>query len=325
MLAAGCGGDDEPTGPIPVDSKPLARGAYVKPLGAAVEAEHALEDDAYRWRLITGFTSITIENAMKWDQIEPEQGRFEFGEADELIDFARRTGKRVRGHPLVWDEQLPEWLEEGDWTRAELRQVVRDHIQAVARRYRGRLDEWDVVNEPLADDGSLERNIFHRVIGPGWVEYAFRVANRVDPDAKLFLNEIGAEEPGPKSRALLRLAGRLKQRGVPIDGIGFQHHTTGKDAPSRTRLRALFRAARGIGLEAAITEMDVGNTDAARQARVYADAARVCATEPNCTGLTVWGVTDRWSWLGPEAGALVFDGDGKPKRALPALVRPLTR
>ena len=213
-VAAGCGGgDDEPSGPIPVDSDPVAPRAYAKPLGAAVELEHAREDDAYRARLITRFTSITPENAMKWANVQPERGEFDFEEADRLVAFARRTGKRVRGHPLVWDSQLPAWVEEGDWSARELRRVMRDHIRAVAGRYRRKIDEWDVVNEPLAKDGRLEENVWHRTLGPRWIAYAFRVAHRVDPDARLFLNEFNAERPGPKSRALLGLVRGLKKLG----------------------------------------------------------------------------------------------------------------
>jgi endo-1,4-beta-xylanase len=324
-LAAGCGGNGEPSGPIPVDGKPISRGAYVEPLGAAAEVAHALEDDAYRRLLITRFTSITPENAMKWAVIQPERGEFDFEEADTLVEFARATDKRVRGHPLVWDHQLPEWVEEGDWTAAALRKVMREHIRALVRRYRGRIDEWDVVNEPLASDGTFERNVWFRTLGPGWVAYAFRVAHRADPQAKLFLNEIDVEKPGPKSRALIALARHLERRGVPIDGIGFQNHTTGKRAPSRARLRTLFRQTGRIGLSAAITEMDVGSTRPKRQAQVYADAAQVCASAPNCTGLTIWGVTDRWSWLDAEARALPFGEDGQAKPAARALVRPLRR
>jgi endo-1,4-beta-xylanase len=324
-LAAGCGGDAESSALIPVDGKPVSRTAHAKPLGAAVEAVHALEDDVYRELLITRFTSITPENAMKWAVIQPEEGGFDFEEADTLVALARSTGKRVRGHPLVWDQQLPEWVEQGDWAASELKRVLRDHIRAVAGRYRGRIDEWDVVNEPLADDGTFARNVWSRTLGPGWVSYAFRVAHRVDPKAKLFLNELDAEKPSPKSRALIALAGYLKRRGVPIDGVGFQHHTTGKDAPSRARLRALFRATERLGLSAAITEMDVGNTEPRRQAQLYADAARVCASAVNCTGLTIWGVTDRWSWLGADARALPFDEDGRAKPAAQALARPLSR
>ena len=323
--AAGCGGSDPPpSGPIPVDADPIARGAYVKPLGAAVEAGPARSDDAYRRALITRFTSITPENAMKWAVIHPRPRRFDFHPADALVAFARRTGKRIRGHPLVWDVQLPAWLEQRDWTPRELRGVLRRHIRAVAGRYRGSIAEWDVVNEPLADDGGWERNLWYRTLGPGYVAFAFQVAHRADPGARLFLNEIDAER-GRKSRALIRLARELKRLGVPIDGVGFQHHTTGKLAPSRARLRALFRATRRIGLAAAITELDVGNTEEEPQARVYGNAARACARAPNCTGVTIWGVTDRWSWLQPEAGALPYDEDGEPKQALRALVAPLRR
>ena len=327
MLVAGCGGDgdDDSSGPIPVDSEPIAGGAYVRPLGAAVEAEHAREDGVYRERLITRFTSITPENAMKWSVVQPERGEFRFAEADAIMRFARRTGKRVRGHPLVWDVQLPEWVAEEDWSAGELRQVMRAHIRALAGRYRGRIAEWDVVNEPFADDGSWERNVWYRVLGPRWVDYAFRVAHEVDPGARLFLNEIGAERRGPKSRALVRLARRLKRDGVPIDGVGFQFHLNGDYRPSRARMAALLRSARRIGLSAAITEMDVADTGERDQARTYADAARACAAAPNCTGLTVWGVTDRHSWLEPEARPLPFDEDGEPKLALRALLEPLSR
>jgi endo-1,4-beta-xylanase len=326
VLAAGCGADAEPSsGPIPVDSDPIAPTGYVKPLGAAVEVDHALEDGAYRERLITTFTSITPENAMKWAVVEPERGEFDFKEADRLVQFAERTSMRVRGHPLVWDQQLPDWLTEGDWSAPELKAILREHIRTIMNRYRGRIDEWDVVNEPSAASGGLERNIWFRALGPGWIEYAFRVAHRADPDATLFLNELDAEGRGPRFRTYVALARHLEQRGVPLEGVGFEFHLTGDDAPGPARLHALARVTERMGLSWAITEMDVADTHDQRQAQVYGDAARACADASHCTGVTVWGVTDRWSWLGPEAAPLPFDEDGNPKPALEALVGPLRR
>lgn len=322
--AAGCGNGGDPGGAIDVDAKPVARDAYAKPIGAAADPGYARADDAYRHRLIETFTSITPENAMKWAVVHPAEGRFEFDDADALVDFARRTGKRVRGHPLVWDVQLPEWLTERDWRPAQLRRVLARHIRALVHRYRGRVDEWDVVNEPLADDGGFAKNVWFRTLGPAYVAYAFRVARRADPSARLFINEIDAET-GRKSLAYLRLVVELKRRGVPIDGVGFQNHTTGKDAAGPARLRALFTAVGRLGLAGAITEMDVGATEEGRQARVYRDAAEACAAAANCTGLTVWGVTDRFSWLEPQSRALPFDEGGEPKPALRALVEPLRR
>lgn len=326
VLAAGCGGDEErPSGQIPVDSDPIAPSAYVKPLGAAVELDHALEDDAYRKRLITTFTSITPENAMKWEIVEPERGEYDFEEADRLVQFAERTNKRVRGHPLVWDYQLPDWLEDKDWSAPELREVMREHITALMRRYRGRIDEWDVVNEPLGMHGGLKPSVWSRTLGPGYMAYAFQVAHQTDPQAKLFLNELNAERPGPRARTLLAVARRLKESGVPIDGVGFEFHRTGTDAPSRRRIEELGRATARMGLSFAITELDVRDTAERRQAQVYGDAATVCADSPNCTGVTVWGVTDRWSWLGADAAPLPFDEDGNPKPAFNALVDPFLK
>ena len=328
VFAAGCGGgggDDLPSGPIPVDSDPIAPGEYMKPLGAAVDPEHAYDDDAYRRRLITTFSSMTVENAMKWEIVEPHRGKFDFDQADRVMRLARRTGKRVRGHTLVWDLQLPSWLEDEDWSAAELKDVLREHITTVMSRYRGRIDEWDVVNEPLTSEGGLKRDVWFNTLGPGYIAYAFEVAHRVDPRAKLFVNELNAEPPGPKSRSLLALARHLKRRGVPIDGVGFEFHRTGGDAPSRARIRELAHGTARMGLLFAITEMDVRNTDEQRQARVYGDAAHVCAEAPNCSGLTVWGVTDRFSWLGEDAAPLPFDADGNPKPAARALEEPLRR
>jgi endo-1,4-beta-xylanase len=328
-LAAGCGGasgDDELSpGPIPIDSNPIAPSAYVKPLGTAAEPEHAFEDDAYRKQLIATYTSVTPENAMKWELVEPDRGKFDFGKADRAMQFARRTHKRVRGHTLVWEYQLPAWLEDQDWSPGDLREVMREHITGVMSRYRGEIDEWDVVNEPLTSEGGLKRSLWLQTLGPGYIAYAFEVAHRVDPGAKLFVNELNAELPGPKSHSLLALARHLKRSGVPIDGVGFEFHVTGEHAPSRARIRELAHATANMGLSFAITEMDVRDTNERQQARVYGDAAQVCANEPNCTGLTVWGVTDRFSWLGEDADPLPFDDDGNPKPALRALVEPLRR
>ncbi|MEA2386696.1 MAG: endo,4-beta-xylanase [Thermoleophilaceae bacterium] len=320
----GCDDSGSLPGGFPVAPEPVSPDAYLKPLGAAVEPQHAREDPAYRERLITQFTSVTPENAMKWAVIQPEQGRFDFHAADDVVSFASETGKRVRGHALVWDEQLPPWLADRAWEPDELRAVLEGHIHAVAGHYQGRIAEWDVVNEPLTADGQWEQNLWYRTLGPEYVAVAFRAAQQADPGARLFLNEIGAEY-GPKSDALLRLAGELKRDGVPIDGVGFQHHTTGAAAPDSAQLRALFAATRRLGLAAAITELDVPYTEPGLQARVYGRVARACATAPNCTGVTIWGVTDRWSWTGPESGALPFDTEGRAKPALEALVDPLRR
>ena len=288
---------------------------YAKPLGAALSLDPAREDDAYRDAYLRTYTSLTPENAMKWAIVHPQRGRWDFDEADALVEMAQRTGRRVRGHPLVWDQQLPAWAGEGD-----VEANLREHVRRLAARYRGRVDQWDAVNEPLEDDGTLTPNPFQKALGERWIDLAFQTARAADPKAKLFLNEIGAEQ-GRKFKALIRLAQRLEDRGVPIDGIGLQGHTDSVDYPRRETFDRALRAIARLGLKAEITELDVEGAEP----KAFAAAAAACAAAPNCTGVTVWGVTDRWSWLGEKAAPLPFDAAGEPKPALAALTRALAR
>jgi endo-1,4-beta-xylanase len=297
--------------PLPERLPPTPETA--KPLGAALSLAPAEKDGAYRDAFLHTFNSITPENAMKWSVVHPRPDVWDFEEADALVDMAVRTKRRVRGHPLVWDQQLPDWAGEDD-----VEANLRTHIDTLARRYRGRVDQWDAVNEPLEDNGSLTPNPFQKALGEEWIDLAFRTAHAADPKAHLFLNEIGAEQ-GPKLAALIALAKRLKDRGVPIDGVGLQGHTDSTDFPRRKTFDRALRQIDALGLKAEITELDVeGGAPEA-----FAAAAGACAAAPNCTGLTVWGVTDRWSWIGADKTPLPFDAKGEPKpdvlRALGAL------
>jgi endo-1,4-beta-xylanase len=197
---------------------------------------------------------------------------------------------------------------------------LRTHVRRLATRYRGRVDQWDAVNEPLEDDGTMTPNPFQKALGERWIDLAFRTAHEADPEAKLFLNEIGAEQ-GRKFAALIALAERLKARGVPIDGIGLQGHTDSRDYPRRATFDKALKAIAALGLKAEITELDVEGAEP----EAFAAAAEACAAAANCTGVTVWGVTDRWSWLGAGKTPLPFDAGGKAKPALAALTRPLRR
>ena len=334
LLVPGCGDGGGGSVRIGVSDELAGRSAdrdgYTKPLGAALRVEPARDDRGYLDQFATTFTSMTPENEMKWEAVQPRRGEFEFGSADALVAAARRTGKRVRGHTLVWDQQLPEWVSEADWTPRELAAVMRAHVRALVGRYRGRVAEWDVVNEPFDADGSWTESVWYRVLGERYVEIAFRAARAADPDARLFLNEVGAEDPGPRARALRALARDLRRGGVPIDGVGLQNHTAIGSHPSRARLLRNFRSYARLGLDTAITEMDVvippgpaPRDGLEQQARAYADAARACRQARSCTGLTVWGVNDRYSWKGPGQRPLPIDVKGAPKPALAALRRIL--
>jgi endo-1,4-beta-xylanase len=196
------------------------------------------------------------------------------------------------------------------------------------QRYRGDIAEWDVVNEPIAPDGSLEQTVWRRFIGPEYIEQALRTARAADPNARLFINDFGVEGPGPKLEGLVRLARDLVARGVPLDGIGLQTHTHLLGYVDEATLTRTMRRFTRLGLEVQITEMDVATSsllDVAqldrlqRQAQAYAAAARACNAIALCTRMTTWGITDAVSWLNPGEAGLLFDGGYQPKPAYSAV------
>lgn len=301
--------DPVPAGPrVPAD-------AWAKPVGSAITLDPLTDDAAYRKAFFSTFSSATPENELKWEVVEPRRGDFAFARGDAVIDAARAAGARVRGHPLVWDLQLPGWVGEAD--PDDLESILRTHVETLARRYRGRVAQWDVVNEPLDEDGSMTENVFFAAMGEGYIDLAFEAARRADPKAERFLNEISAER-GDKADALVALVRRLRGRGVPIDGVGIQNHTTARGFPTRAELARLMRRLAPLKVE--ITEMDVVVERPGQDpAPAWRAAAEACAAAPNCTGLSVWGVTDEFSWKGPEQAATLFDTEGRAKPALDAV------
>jgi len=304
-------------------------------LGAALRAASATSDGVYRQAFLDNFDSLTPENELKMETTEPQQGRFDFSAADSLVTIAVGAGKAVRGHALVYGDQLPAWVTHPllPWTRAGLLDVMQTYIDTVMAHYRSRIDTYDVVNEGFNDDGTLRHNVWLDVIGPDYIEYAFRRARRADPKAKLMYNDIATETDGPKQRAILAMAADFRRRGVPIDGVGLQNHTNLRGYPSRDELKATMTRFAGVGLGVEITEMDVGTLEApgtqaarlARQAQAYRQAATACWDIAACTRLTTWGVSDALSWIGTSQQPLLLDASYHPKPALAAVDAALHR
>ncbi|MFF9622047.1 endo-1,4-beta-xylanase [Streptomyces griseosporeus] len=290
-----------------------AERAHLK-FGTAVNTTALAEDATYR--RITGeqFSSVTAENVMKWEVVEPQRGVYDWTAADQLIDFARAHGQSVRGHTLLWHNQLPAWLTQGvaDGTidATELRQILHDHITAVVTHFKGKLYQWDVVNEVFNDDGTYRDSLWLQKLGPGYIADAFRWARAADPKVKLFFNDYNVEGVNAKSTAYYQLAQQLKAQGVRVDGFGIQGHlSTQYGFPGD--VGANLKRFADLGLQTAFTEVDVriplpaDATKLTTQADYYRGLLSACLGSTSCTSFTVWGFADQYSWV-PD----VFDGEG---------------
>jgi endo-1,4-beta-xylanase len=316
----------------PTDLRELAKRTGVT-LASAVDVAALGGEADYRTVLNREFSGVTAENAMKWESVEPQRGVFDWSGADAVVAGARANHQIVRGHTLVWHSQLPTWLTDGvnagTISDAGLRTILRDHIMTEVGRYRGTVRAWDVVNEVLNEDGTLRQTIWLDHLGPGYIADAFRWAHQADPQAKLYYNDFNLESIGPKSDAALALVKQLKADRVPIDGVGFQGHLAiqfGFPGDLADNMRRFIAA----GVETALTEVDVRMPlpvtpeKQATQAAFYRDTFDACVRVRHCVGYTVWGFTDRHSWIpgffAGEGSACLFDENLATKPAYDALL-----
>lgn len=322
------------------------------PIGVAVPAgnetnsifDNDYEGNGQRGVITQHFGQVTAGNIMKMSYLHNERGNFTFGNADELVDWAISNNVGVHGHALVWhsDYQVPNWMQNFQGTEEEWVEALREHVSGVASHFAGRVDSWDVVNEAFVDDGYRTDSIFYQNMGERYIEEAFIAARDADPDADLYYNDFSMENGQPKFDRAMTMAEDFLQRGVPIDGIGFQFHVF-IDWPSTTSMREVFSRVVDLGLKVKITELDIpvnnpyGNDysypdnyiaeytdDAAQRQKVrfcqIVEAYLAEVPPAQRGGVTVWGVFDSDSWLieqtfdnNHDEWPLLFNDDFEPK------------
>lgn len=296
-------------------------------IGTAATVIPMMTDMNYTHILGREFSMITPENEMKFQFIHPQRDQYAFAEADALVEFAMVNGLDIHGHTLVWSEANPRWVTQGNYSKAEIQTIMKEHIATVVGRYKGKIKEWDVINEPLKDESfdvnlGLRESVWFRALGEQFMDNALRAAHEADPDAKLYINEYGCEADDEKADALYILAQRLLSRGVPLHGIGFQlHEDIGKDSEdtytpiTANEFKRTLKRFTDLGLDVRVSEMDVNmhgnvtNTLRDQQANYFKSMLQVTKQNTAFTSFSMWGFTDLYSSLQPHGEYNVF-GNG---------------
>lgn len=305
------------------------------------------------------FNSIVAENVMKSGRIQPEEGKFNFNLADQFVEFGEKNNMHIHGHTLIWHSQAPKWFftdkEGNDVTKEELTKRMKDHIETVVSRYKGRIDSWDVVNEAIEDDGSYRKSKFYEILGKDFIKLAFNFAHDADPKAKLYYNDYSMFKPA-KRDGVVKMVKELKSQGVHINGIGMQGHL-GMSHPDLSEMEKSIEAFGELG-EVSISELDLsvlpspwGNAGAEISdnyeyqdemnpfpeelpenvslqftARYLEFFKLFMKHEDKIERVTLWGVNDGNSWKNnwPVRGRtdypLLFDRQNRPKPIVDSLL-----
>jgi endo-1,4-beta-xylanase len=279
------------------------------------------------------FNAVTPADAMGWAALRPSRGDYRFEPADRVADFADANGLRLRGPSLVWHRRLPPWLGKLDATREGWKALLREHVQTVASRYRGRVYCWDVVSEALNGGGGFRHSLWRDAVGEEYVELAFRWAREADPEARLFYSDAAAGL-NAKSDGMYQALRRWLQAGVPIHGVGLQLLEPLGMVPPAHELAANMERLGALGLEVHVASMDIAlpqpvtQRGLKAQGREYGEAMRACLQAPTCAAFCVGGVSDRDAGASPErpgyGASALLDAAGTPKPAYRELVRLLS-
>lgn len=303
------------------------------------------------------FNAIVAENCMKSEEIHPEKDKFNFEDADKLVQFGIDNDITVTGHCLIWHSQCARWIwqdENGkDVSPEVLKQNMKEHITAIVQRYKGKILGWDVVNEAIMEDGSYRKSMFYRILGEEFIPLAFQYAHEADPDIELYYNDYNMHEPG-KRATVVKLIKDLKARGLRIDAVGMQGHV-GMDH-NMAEFENSIKAYAEAGVKVMITELDMSALPNRRWSANISDIEEYRESmnpykealpdsvsqkwnakmmdfmnlfikyQDVITRVTAWGVTDRDSWKNdfPVRGRtdypLFFDRQGEPKQFVKDLI-----
>jgi endo-1,4-beta-xylanase len=259
------------------------------------------------------FNLLTPGNEFKWGRLRPTADSFEFADTDWLVNFCEANDMLVHGHNLCWNTPAnPDWFK-SVLNSSNASRFLTEHITTVMRRYAGRIDSWDVVNEPTVfwskrEDG-LYPGTWLNLLGPKYIDTAFHAAAAADPKALRVLNVYCVEQGTPdheRTREVtIELLKQLLARGVPVQAVGLESHLNASLPPGGVGLRTFLEQIRQMGLQTLITELDVNDTQMEgnfqvrdeKIAKIYQDYLTQVVPVSDTKRVVFWTPSDRWDWL----------------------------
>lgn len=310
----------------------LKQRAATKRLIYGVASERSiLTSDQKFTNIVTQESAMLVAEAdLLWNALRPSPEDYDFSRGDWIAEFARNKKMLFGGTHLVWSQAMPSWFEE-KVNQQNAREILLNHIETVAGHYAGKIHLWTVVNEAVdpghgRDDG-LSNIRWLQLLGPDYIEMAFRAAAKADPNALLLYNDNALEYDNgyhdKKRTAVLKLLERLKSKGTPIHGLGFQTHVGAVlDDFNPKKLSAFLHDVAQLGLKIVVTEMDVGDRELPTNINVrdrliagaYEDFLTTILAEPAVIGVITWGLSDKYTWY---SWSSLRREDGTPARPLP--------
>ncbi|MCE6992746.1 endo-1,4-beta-xylanase [Dyadobacter sp. CY323] len=313
------------------------------PVGTAM-FYHYLKNEELKKFVVSQYSSITCPD-IKARTIYPREGIFDFSQTDSLVNFAYKNNLKIRGHCPIFYSTMPDWFfkENGKKvSKSLLLKRIDTLITTAMKRYKGKIYCWDIVNESIYGGNTMHRSNdrLYEILGEQYIEAAFRIAKKADPKTKLFYNDHFVTQE--KRDKIFELLKRLKQKGVPIDGLGIQGHY-GLNSFTEKSLKADLAKFKSIGLEIQFTEVDIAMFDRTsekkyelgkqriysediidKQAKQYEILFRVCREEPAVTGITLWGGADWPNFLSKRlktsAYPYLFTEKMTPKKAFYSII-----
>ena len=327
-------------------------------IGVALNTSQIEEQDSVQNKLIsTEFNSVTPENIMKSLLIHPNKDTYNFDLPDKLVALAEKNDMHIQGHTLVWHSQLSPFFKEISDSTAMV-EALKDHINTIVGRYKGKINAWDVVNEALNDDGTLRKTVFLDVLGEDYLSLVFNLTQKADPEVELFYNDYSMTNPNKRAGAI-RIIKRMQEQGVRVDGIGMQGHWD-LNRPSIEEIETSIVQYAELGIKVDITELDVSvipmpwdfsgadvnvkfestdptmnpypkqlpNSIKDQLAKRYEDIFKLFLKHKDkINRVTFWGVNDGDSWKNdwPIEGRtnypLLFDRNNEKKKAYHSLIK----